>query len=219
GRVDLWQHLLDQPVQGLLGGPLFSAQEMGLMPCREPAATGDPSCRSGDDGREGEQDEGGDGECVHQTLAATRTSASAAGAPAPSCCNRSADPMTPMWLYACGKLPSCRPLVGSYSSASRPRSVRRASSRSNSARASSRRPVRASASTIMNEQRRKVPSFPVRPSIPVRFPAVRYRCTKPSGVDRSRRTASTVPITRGSSGGRKPTRGIGSRAASTSCDP
>ena len=39
---------------------------------------------------------------------------------------------------ACGKLPTCRPACGSYSSASRPTSLRRASSRSKTRRASSR---------------------------------------------------------------------------------
>ena len=43
-------------------------------------------------------------------------------------------------VNACGKLPSNRPARGSYSSASRPTSVRRSSSRSNSSRASSTLP-------------------------------------------------------------------------------
>ncbi|MBA9050440.1 hypothetical protein BJ996_007171 [Streptomyces phaeogriseichromatogenes] len=48
----------------------------------------------------------------------------------------------PMWLNACGKLPSRRCWTGSYSSARSARSLRRARRRSNKARASSRRPVR-----------------------------------------------------------------------------
>src|SRR6185369_17598629 len=56
------------------------------------------------------------------------------------------------WLNACGKLPTWRPWATSYSSASRPRSFVKPSSRSNSARASSTRPLSASALTSQNEQ-------------------------------------------------------------------
>ncbi|RPK48366.1 hypothetical protein EES39_09440 [Streptomyces sp. ADI92-24] len=63
-----------------------------------------------------------------------------------------------MWLNACGKFPSWRCWTGSYSSARSPRSLRSARRRSNKVRASSRRPVRAKASTSQKEQRMKVPS-------------------------------------------------------------
>jgi hypothetical protein len=68
------------------------------------------------------------------------------------------------WLNACGKLPTCRCPVTSYSSASRPRSFASPRSRSKSVRASWTRPLSASALTSQNEQARNCPSSPGSPS-------------------------------------------------------
>src|SRR6516164_6328539 len=57
----------------------------------------------------------------------------------PTSCRLSAVPMSARCENACGKLPSCRCAVGSYSSASRPTSLRSESRRSNRARASASR--------------------------------------------------------------------------------
>ena len=70
-------------------------------------------------------------------------------------------------VNACGKLPSWRPVRGSYSSASRPTSLRMSRSRSNSSRASSILPCSARTSTSQNEQGRKTPSPPGSPSTPL----------------------------------------------------
>ena len=60
---------------------------------------------------------------------------------APAAVSRSAVSISGTWLNACGKLPTWRWRRGSHSSASRPRSLRSASSFSNSRRASSTRPI------------------------------------------------------------------------------
>src|SRR5262249_8944655 len=57
----------------------------------------------------------------------------------PTSCRLNAVPMSARWENACGKLPSCRRAVGSYSSASRPTSLRSESRRSKRARASASR--------------------------------------------------------------------------------
>src|SRR3954453_13913718 len=62
-------------------------------------------------------------------------------------------------VSAWGKLPSIAPVCGSSSSAYRPTSLASGTSSSMTAFASSRRPLRASASTSQNEQARKQPSW------------------------------------------------------------
>ena len=83
----------------------------------------------------------------------------------------------------------------SYSSASRPRSLARPTRRSNSARASSTRPLRASALTSQNEQARNWPLSPGSPSSVAAVAVARHE-------DRQDRahfdTASMVPVTRSS---------------------
>ena len=76
---------------------------------------------------------------------------------------------SPMCENACGKLPTSRPSFGSYSSESRPRSLRSASSRSNSSRASSSSPSRTRLSTNQKEQRKNAPSPGGRPSTSARL--------------------------------------------------
>src|SRR6185503_73065 len=66
----------------------------------------------------------------------------------------------PMWLNACGKLPSSSSLDVSTSSASRPRSLAYETSLWNSSDARSTSPARASADTSQNEQITNVPSSP-----------------------------------------------------------
>src|SRR2546425_533610 len=68
------------------------------------------------------------------------------------------------WVIACGKLPSWRGARGSYSSASKPTSLRKASNRVNSASASSRRPARHKLSASQNEHGRNKPSPAGNPS-------------------------------------------------------
>jgi uncharacterized OsmC-like protein/alpha/beta superfamily hydrolase len=70
----------------------------------------------------------------------------------------------PMWLKACGKLPSSSPLSGSISSASRPTSLAWPAAVSNTTLASSTSPARARHRASQNVHSRKVPSAPVRPS-------------------------------------------------------
>ena len=70
------------------------------------------------------------------------------------------------WVNACGKLPRRRPDAGSYSSDSRPTSLRSAMRRSNRVRASSERPSSARLSASQNEQGRNTPSPGGRPSTP-----------------------------------------------------
>ena len=65
--------------------------------------------------------------------------------------------MRARWLNACGKLPTCRRRSTSYSSASNPRSLLSPTTRSYRARASSRRPLSASAWAIQNEQATNCP--------------------------------------------------------------
>ena len=113
---------------------------------------------------------------------------------------------------ACGKLPSWRLRRGSYSSASRPTSLRSASSRSNSACASS---VPALQRVVVGE-----PEAAGEERALARRQAVRAvsRCRSAARSRRaaaSRSIAATVPSTRGSSAGRKPTCGISSRLASS----
>ena len=60
--------------------------------------------------------------------------------------------MRARWVKACGKLPRCRPLRGSISSAYRPSGLANDSSFSHSCRARSRSPISASAETSQNEQ-------------------------------------------------------------------
>ena len=81
---------------------------------------------------------------------------------------------SPMWLNACGKLPSRSPVAGSTSSASRPTSLTYRAARSNTWRARATWPETASAWASQNVQSRKVPSSPASPSVfdPA---AVRYR--------------------------------------------
>jgi hypothetical protein len=71
---------------------------------------------------------------------------------------------SPTRLNACGVLPRCRPVAGSYSSASSPTSLRRSSICSNSARASAVRPMPCSASTSQYVQATNAPSVPGSPS-------------------------------------------------------
>ena len=85
---------------------------------------------------------------------------------APDAVSRRAVSISGTWLKACGKLPTWRCSRGSYSSASSPRSLRSASSLSNSLRASSTRPIIARSSASQNEQARKAPSSPGSPSTP-----------------------------------------------------
>src|SRR5262249_28282807 len=66
--------------------------------------------------------------------------------------------ISPMWLNACGKLPSCSPLRVSISSASRPRSFAYPASWSKSASARSSSPALARHDTSQNEQITNVPS-------------------------------------------------------------
>jgi N-ethylmaleimide reductase len=72
-----------------------------------------------------------------------------------------------MWLRACGKLPCRWPVRGSNSSDSRPTSLRKASSRSNSASASAWRPVTAMQSASQKLQGRNTPSPGGKPSTAV----------------------------------------------------
>src|ERR1700726_3178711 len=65
---------------------------------------------------------------------------------------------------ACGKFPSWRFDVGSYSSESSPRSFRTESRRSKSSRASFLRPIRSKQEANQNEQGRNTPSPPGNPS-------------------------------------------------------
>src|SRR5690606_10045736 len=65
---------------------------------------------------------------------------------------------SPTCEYVCGKLPHSSPLSKAMSSDSRPRWLRRSSMRSNSARASSMRPIAASASMYQNVQMVKLVS-------------------------------------------------------------
>ena len=121
---------------------------------------------------------------------------------------------SPTCENACGKLPTSRPACGSYSSASRPTSLRSASSRSKIRRrlvVPAHAGRRLSASQKVQAQERPL----------ARRQAVDRRLGRRSGA-RSRRAAgrcsiaATVPRTRGSSAGRKPTSGIISRLASSS---
>jgi subtilisin family serine protease len=70
----------------------------------------------------------------------------------------------PTWLNACGVLPSCRRVAGSYSSDSSPSSLRKVSSRSNSSWASRSRPMPNSASASQKVQVINAPSVPGSPS-------------------------------------------------------
>ena len=65
-----------------------------------------------------------------------------------------------------------------------------------------------------NVQRKNAPSPGGRPSTVGVSSSCRYLSTKPSCIS-SRRTASSVPRTRGSSAGRNPKSGIVSRLASS----
>src|SRR5262249_22095360 len=124
--------------------------------------------------------------------------------------------ISPMWLNACGKLPSSSPLEVSISSARSPRALAWETSRLNSASARSISPAFASADTSQNEQITNVPSSPVSPS--AFLPSwLRYRSTRPSWV-RSRAIASIVERIRASVAGRKPKIGISSWAASSSSE-
>jgi hypothetical protein len=58
----------------------------------------------------------------------------------------------PTCEYVCGKLPQASPVSNARSSDSRPSGLRRASTASNIVRASSRRPIAASASMYQNVQ-------------------------------------------------------------------
>src|SRR5215471_8450480 len=71
---------------------------------------------------------------------------------------------SPMWLKACGKLPRSSRVFGSTSSASRPRSLAKATARENVSLACSTRPAIACACANQNVHRRNVPSSPSRPS-------------------------------------------------------
>src|ERR1700712_460122 len=113
------------------------------------------------------------------------------------------------------KIPTRRFPTGSYSSDSRPTSFRRASSRSNIALASASRPINQRLVTIQKLHARNAPSPPLNPSF-VFF--VSYRSTNPFFISRFS-IAFTVPITRGSSGGKNPTAGIKRHDASNCFDP
>ncbi len=108
------------------------------------------------------------GGAARQATTAVRSGDPSAGAgyerKAPQAVRRKAVSMSGTWLNACGKLPTWRCRRGSHSSASSPRSLRSASSFSNSRRASSTRPIIARSSASQNEQARKAPSSPGSPS-------------------------------------------------------
>src|SRR5215467_4164806 len=99
-----------------------------------------------------------------------------------------------MWEKACGKLPSRRWASGSYSSDSRPTSLRNRNSRSNNFRASSGRPSKTYASANQKLHVKKTPSPGGRPSSDL---AVSYLMTKPFRKS-LRSIALTVPMTRAS---------------------
>ena len=109
------------------------------------------------------------------------------------------------WLNACGVLPSWRLATGSHSSDSSPTSLRRSSSRSKISRASS-----------FPADQVQVVGQPEGAGEEGAFGAAQAvaggRSCRSAGRSRrgssSREIASTVPITRGSFGGRKPTCGI-----------
>ena len=113
------------------------------------------------------------------------------------------------WVNACGKLPSMRPDAGSYCSESRPTSLARPASRSNSAA----RLVGAPEQTEVvgqperaGEERALARRQPVDAVASSRSGARTRRASAPAA------TASTVPTTRGSVAGRNPTSGIISSA-------
>ena len=77
---------------------------------------------------------------------------------------RPAASMSARWEKAWGKLPRCRPVLVSNSSAYRPSGEATLSRRSMRSRARCSSPTMASADTSQNEQIRKLPSLPDRPS-------------------------------------------------------
>ena len=119
-----------------------------------------------------------------------------------------------MCVNACGKLPSSRFGAGSYSSASRPTSLRSASSRSNSAS----RLVRAARQrVVVGEPERAGEEHALAGRQPVDVSSSRAIAEDESVLQRSSLDRlARCRRTRGSSAGRKPTSGIISRLASSS---
>ena len=117
---------------------------------------------------------------------------------------------------ACGKLPSSRPVAGSYSSESRPTSLRIARSRSKIRRASS---CAALEREVVGVPERAGQERPLAggEAVDVRLGLVAG--DEPVGHQVGARSPRPSRRTRGSSAGRKPTSGIISRLASSCFDP
>ena len=106
------------------------------------------------------------------------------------------------WLIACGKLPSRRPAVGSYSSESSPTSFARRAGARRGARASSWRPMSARLSASQNEQGRNAPS-PGRQPVDARRVGL-VAAHEPVRASAHARSPRPCPATRGSSGRQEP---------------